>query len=371
MGYYVYQYLHPEYGHLYCGRADNLDSRIYQHNNLSSDNIPREYEHLLKESVIMYIELQNKAQGIAVEAYCIDKFKPFINKALKYDDGGSLLEMKLPKWKMYDVENLNYKHHLHSIKKEKEQLIDSIVNIENEIDKKSNYLSNAKTRLKKINYEIKTHAKIESENIIFDFDIKDIKWFYSHCENKDVKFYSEIYDKVGNIVGSGVLYYDSQSKLLVLERDQNKFYSNNICFDIFCSALYSFYPDIDIYPELYAALLSNNEELKVKNKIYDIDTLLNKYNDSCFASVDDSIRVISKNKKIFSCNIRDDSLNNGTYSWNLKDGEEYIEDCIVHYKKADLNKKIKERIYSSKYYAPDANLEDGKYCEKMLLKYSA
>lgn len=276
MGYYVYQYLHPEYGHLYCGRADNLDSRIYQHNNLSTDNIPREYEHLLKESIVMYVELQNKAQGIAVEAYCIDKFKPFINKSLKYDDSGSLLEIKLPEWKVYDVKNSKYKENLHNIKKEREQLIDSISNIENEIAKKSEYFNNAKTKLQKINYEIKTHDKIKNKKIIFDFNIDDIKWFYNHCENKNVKFYSEIYDKIGNIVANGVVYYDIQSELLVLDQGQDKYYSNKIFFDTICNALYSFYPDINIYPELYAALLSNNEDLKNKNKAYDIHTLLKK-----------------------------------------------------------------------------------------------
>lgn len=100
-GHYVYQYLHPEYGHLYIGRTENLNQRIYTHDNSKDDNIPREYEHLLKESVVMYIELQNKAQEIAVEAYCIDKYKPFLNTSLKYDEDNSILEMKLPKWKLY------------------------------------------------------------------------------------------------------------------------------------------------------------------------------------------------------------------------------------------------------------------------------
>ena len=100
-GHYVYQYLHPEYGHLYCGRTENLDERIFRHNNMDTDNISREYENLLKESVVMYVELQNKAQEIAVEAYCIDRFKPFLNKAFKYDSDEFILEMKLPKWKLY------------------------------------------------------------------------------------------------------------------------------------------------------------------------------------------------------------------------------------------------------------------------------
>lgn len=111
MEYYVYQYLHPEYGHLYCGRTENLEKRIYEHDNLKKDNIPRKYESLLKESAVMYIELKNKAQGIAVEAYLIDKYKPYLNKALKYScdkDEGSQLKMKLPRWKAYNDDKRVY-----------------------------------------------------------------------------------------------------------------------------------------------------------------------------------------------------------------------------------------------------------------------
>lgn len=123
MAYYVYQYLHPEYGHLYCGRTDNLDIRIYQHNNLEGDNISRKYKSLLKESIVMYIELQNKAQGVAVEAYCIDKFKPFLNIVLKYNtDMESPLNMDCPKWKIYHGNDSKYQECLYNVERENEQL---------------------------------------------------------------------------------------------------------------------------------------------------------------------------------------------------------------------------------------------------------
>ena len=372
MAYYVYQYLHPEYGHLYCGRSDNLDRRIYEHNNLLTDNIPREYENLLKESVIMYIELQNKAQGIAVEASCIDKFKPFINKALKYDIADeSMLEMKLPKWKIYNEKNSKCKQHLHNIEEENKKLIDTISKVENEISQKSQYLNNSRTRLRKINYELKTCEEIESKNILFGFGLKDIEWFYNNCQNKNVKFYSEVYDKVGNVAASGIISYDSQNKLLILEKDKTQINSKDIFFETICCSLYNFYPDVNIYPELYAALLSIYEDLKIKNKTYDIDFLSQKYKDSCFSSEDDTIRVILKNNKIYSCNIRDHSLDNGFYNWEAEYGEEFVENHCIQYKKVNLNKKMRDRIYSSKYYTPEANLDEEKYCKKMLLKYSA
>lgn len=112
--YYVYQYIHPEYGLLYFGRADNLAKRIYDHENSERDNIPRKYKSILKESAVMYMELKNKAQGIAVEAYLIDKYKPMLNTSLKYCDE-SELEMTLPQWKQYYhtsnkkyIKNTNY-----------------------------------------------------------------------------------------------------------------------------------------------------------------------------------------------------------------------------------------------------------------------
>lgn len=121
--YYVYMYLHPEYGHLYCGRCDNLDKRIYEHNNSEKDNIPRKYESLLKESIVMYVELQTVAQGVSLEAYCIDKFKPFLNIALKYKvDGKSPLNMDYPKWKIYRGNDSKYQECLYNVKRENEQL---------------------------------------------------------------------------------------------------------------------------------------------------------------------------------------------------------------------------------------------------------
>lgn len=272
MGHYVYQYLHPEYGHLYCGRTEDLDKRIYEHNNLKSDNIPREYEKLLKESIVMYIELKNKAQEIAVEAYCIDKYKPYLNKALKYmyhDDEEFVLEMKLPKWKMYNLQALKYNQQLLEIKKEESQILESISNVENDIQIKKDDLNRLKFKLNKINYEIETRKIVKDNNVLFGFTADDIKFFYKYCENKNAKFYSEVYDKIGNMSAKGCMYFDLDKNILTFEywsgREQDRgirrITTKELFFDMTALMFYDFYPDVNIYPELYAALLSKKDEL--------------------------------------------------------------------------------------------------------------
>ena len=154
--YYVYLYLHPVYGHLYCGRADNLDTRIYQHSYDDTDNIPREYVHLLRESIVMYIELKNKAQGVCVEAYYIDKLKPMLNKILKYEedseeDSDSELNLTHPKWKIYlkNVERVSLLHEENTtLKSENKKLLSSVNQLEFQLKEANNQLEYVKNKCK-------------------------------------------------------------------------------------------------------------------------------------------------------------------------------------------------------------------------------
>lgn len=291
MGYYVYQYLHPEYGHLYCGRTNDLDKRIYEHNNLENDNIPREYEKLLKESIIMYIKLKNKAQGISVEAYCIDKYKPYLNKSLKYDDEKDfVLEMKLPKWKIYSPQKSKYNQQLLDIKKEESQILENIISVKNDIENKKDDLNKLKFESRKIDYEIEIQNTMKDKDILFGLNIIEIEWFYKYCTNKNVKFYSKIYDKVGDISADGCMYYDLDKNTIVLKYWSKNIESNesmiitkkeSLFFDTIALTMYDFYPDVNIYPELYAALLSKKDELLIMENKQDeklCDKMLLKYN---------------------------------------------------------------------------------------------
>jgi predicted GIY-YIG superfamily endonuclease len=392
MGNYVYQYLHPEYGHLYCGRTSNLDKRIYEHNNRKSDNIPRKYEKLLKESIIMYIELNNKAQEISAEAYCIDKYKPYLNKSLKCNNTDSVLEMKLPKWKIYDEEKFRYNEQLSMIREEKARITKSISNINDNIKTKKDELSKIKFKLEKIDYEIKNRndAKNIKENVLFGFELDDIKWFYKHCENKNVKFYSELYDKTGNMPASGFVYYNINNGMLTLvkfgeDNSSITMTEEQWAFDIMANSLYKFYPDINIYPELYAALLSKKDELSITNAEYDLKELMEKYNNDCVDSVDRSIRVTFENGEINECyveldfysdiykgkyNLVKNNINNKIkYDWSKWDGLRFIDKDDTTFKKEKIDAGVEGYIFSCKYHHPNRNEPEEDYCNKMLSKY--
>ena len=107
---YVYRYIHPNYPWLYVGRTDDLIRRIDEHDNQSSDNIDAEYRDLLLQSFVLYTEVENKAQAIALESYLIDVYKPTLNKSNKYY-GESIFDVYDINWKKYirisDISNSN------------------------------------------------------------------------------------------------------------------------------------------------------------------------------------------------------------------------------------------------------------------------
>lgn len=101
MGHYVYRYMHPDYPWLYVGKTDaSLETRIRTHDTDKNDNISREYLPLLKESVVLYIELQNSLQTTYIEKLLIDKYKPTLNKADKVE-AECPIDFSIPKWKKY------------------------------------------------------------------------------------------------------------------------------------------------------------------------------------------------------------------------------------------------------------------------------
>ena len=97
---YVYRYIHPNYPWLYVGRTDDLIRRIDEHDNQLSDNIDAEYRDLLLQSFVLYTEVENKAQAIALESYLIDVYKPTLNKSNKYY-GESIFDVYDINWKKY------------------------------------------------------------------------------------------------------------------------------------------------------------------------------------------------------------------------------------------------------------------------------
>ena len=107
---YVYRYIHPNYPWLYVGRTDDLIRRIDEHDNQLSDNIDAEYRDLLLQSFVLYTEVKNKAQAIALESYLIDVYKPTLNKSNKYY-GESIFDVYDINWKKYirisDISNSN------------------------------------------------------------------------------------------------------------------------------------------------------------------------------------------------------------------------------------------------------------------------
>ena len=97
---YVYRYIHPNYPWLYVGRTNDLARRIYEHDEEITDNIDKKYKKLLLESFVVYTELDNKAQSIALENYLIDVYKPTLNKYNKYY-GKSIFNIYDINWKKY------------------------------------------------------------------------------------------------------------------------------------------------------------------------------------------------------------------------------------------------------------------------------
>lgn len=108
MGYYVYKYVYD--GEIvYIGKNDtNLKNRIKQHEK------EEKFQPYLS-SVIYFIELANKAESKAIETFLINKYKPSLNVADKYESISDFLEFTEPEWKEYGIKKVEY-----NIKKEED-----------------------------------------------------------------------------------------------------------------------------------------------------------------------------------------------------------------------------------------------------------
>lgn len=189
---YVYVYMHPEHPYLYVGRTCNLEKRIETHDTNDADNIDREYVGLLHEASVYYIPLQNKAESIIVETYLINKYKPLLNKMLKYEDVSSL-EVKVPRFVKMDDALRKLHIQLSNAEQEISQKKDRLVELE-EIKEK---LMSNEERLEKLRkqYEEQTieinmfnHISEEEAQKSYYFDKKEIEYFVERS-NIDVTFY--------------------------------------------------------------------------------------------------------------------------------------------------------------------------------------
>ncbi len=210
MSYYVYRYMHPDYPWLYVGKAANLKTRIYQHDRCKTDNISREYETLLHESVVYYLELANEVQGDYIEKLLIDKYKPFLNKKDKVD-GESPIEFTLPKWKRFirrcDV-NANFNNSCGTLLK---TLAKEQQDVDEKISEAKRALSDKRTALSAILRDITDttsiydNASIDSINStvscpvenMYRIDSDEIIMFYKKYESTPVQFLAYGYNSFG------------------------------------------------------------------------------------------------------------------------------------------------------------------------------
>lgn len=357
MGHYVYQYLHPEYGHLYCGRTNDLLRRIYEHNFLKTDNIPREYETILQESAVMYVELQTKAQEIAVEAYCIDKYKPVLNIALKQTESQDCtLEMKLPKWQKFDDRELKEKIKKEELTQKLSDINREILSVEYEIGLKRKDLLKKRNTYRNVLREIKTQDALIN---IFGLSIYEVEWFYQHCQHKNVQFTAKLYDKEQRCIASGLVKYEGKELRLFYEHDN---LSNSIIvneksplFHIYGKSLCVFYPNMNIYEDLYISVISEMDKLRLFTEEFGIKLLLQQYRDSTISCWDTKHKVkISINHGIIVTCKTDRHWRE--YNWEITEGTSIKDD-------------VKGYIYSAKYHLKEQNDSDYKFCEKILGKF--
>lgn len=82
--FYVYMYIHPEYGCIYIGQTKNLDQRYKQHYSNGDRFLKKEYVQLMREADVWYLVLESKRECYYLEEYLIKLFRPFLNT--EYND---------------------------------------------------------------------------------------------------------------------------------------------------------------------------------------------------------------------------------------------------------------------------------------------
>lgn len=80
IGYYIYKYVYND-EIIYIGKTDSdLKGRIKCHSK------EYQFQKYLSDAKIFYYECKNPAHTAILEIYYINKYKPILNKAMKYDD---------------------------------------------------------------------------------------------------------------------------------------------------------------------------------------------------------------------------------------------------------------------------------------------
>lgn len=212
MGYYIYRYVHPDYPWLYVGQTIDIEKRIKSHDSNSGDNISRKYENLLKESKVLYFEVNGKNQMDYVESFLIDRHKPYLNKKDKFVDRECTVEMKLPTWQIYrdrdfslESSTKDFLKILKRVEKAQEEIEEkkkAVSDLEKEIEVKNEQLKDAESKLNALTSivppALHSSKDLEDKKSIF-VDVKFIKEFYKTFPNSDVAFTSINYSETGKV----------------------------------------------------------------------------------------------------------------------------------------------------------------------------
>lgn len=142
MGYYVYKYVWKNKV-IYVGKSNvSLKSRIKAHKQ------EQRFKKYLGNSEIFSFECCNPAETNIYETFLINKYKPILNRAMKYNDVLKI-DIEEPEWERYDEEE--------NVKKVNR-------NIENQIDKSSLTNLSFKTNSKQVS-ELNSYCKRNNEKI--------------------------------------------------------------------------------------------------------------------------------------------------------------------------------------------------------------
>lgn len=138
IGYYIYKYVYND-EIIYIGKTDSdLKGRIKCHSK------EYQFQKYLSDAKIFYYECKNPAHTAILEIYYINKYKPILNKAMKYDDDLDIY-IKDVDWIPID---------------------ESTTTTFRQISKPTERLKIIEERIKAITYFYRLYRKIKEENII-------------------------------------------------------------------------------------------------------------------------------------------------------------------------------------------------------------
>ena len=289
---YVYVYMHPEHPYLYVGRTCDLEKRIKSHDTSDNDNISREYERLLQDASVWYIPLQNKAESTIVEAYLINKYKPYLNKSLNYEGISDSLILNIPEYIKMDESmrkmHIRYRELQDDVSK-KAQRLKEMEEIKEELSCTEEKLQALKIKCQSRKRECQIFSDIQNNthtvcNIWFT--AKEVEWIMENC-CIDVAFYAGFidintgnrhlfkYEKKGETKKGWLCVKETDCGLdkcdwtLVFESNDGKNSMSQILFDMMVGDN-KYVSDNDVIPELYLSMLQReleNAKEILKNRI--------------------------------------------------------------------------------------------------------